>query len=93
MWLAGNLAHYSPDQPQVLIDGLPHRAPWVDLKDMRAKGAMLVWNVGDLTHLPPVFAAAAPNAQVGTAFILPERRPGTGVEHIGWAILLPQSSP
>ena len=48
MWLAGNLAHYSPDQPHVLIDGLPRRAPWIDLADMRAKGALLVWDVGDL---------------------------------------------
>jgi hypothetical protein len=93
MWLAGNLAHYSPDQPQVLIDGLPQRAPWIDLKDMQAKGAVLVWHVGDLTHLPAAFAAAAPNAHVGTPFILPGRRPGNSVEHIGWAILLPQSSP
>jgi hypothetical protein len=60
---------------------------------MQAKGAVLVWNVGDLTHLPPVFAAAAPNAQVGTPFILPARRFGTSLEHIGWAILPPQSSP
>jgi hypothetical protein len=27
MWDGGNLAHYSPDQPEVLIDGLPRRAP------------------------------------------------------------------
>ena len=31
MWDGGNLAHYSPDQPEVLIDGLPRRAPWIDL--------------------------------------------------------------
>jgi hypothetical protein len=53
---------------------------------------VLVWNVGDLTHLPAAFAAIAPNAQVGTPFTLPARRFGTSVEHIGWAILLPQSS-
>jgi 4-amino-4-deoxy-L-arabinose transferase-like glycosyltransferase len=93
MWLAGNLAHYSPDQPHVLIDGLPNRAPWVDLRDMQEKGAVLVWNTGDLTKLPDAFAAVAPNAQVGTPFVLPARRPGSGVEHIGWAILPPKSSP
>jgi hypothetical protein len=93
MWLAGNLAHYSPDQPHVLIDGLPRRAPWVDLRDMQAKGAVLVWNIGDLTQVPAAFAAIAPNAQVGPPFILPARRFGTSIEHIGWAILLPQSSP
>ena len=37
MWDAGNLAHYSPDQPQVLIDGEPARAPWIDLDDLRQR--------------------------------------------------------
>jgi hypothetical protein len=43
MWDGGNLAHYSPDQPQVLIDGLPQRAPWIDLNEVRKKGAIVVW--------------------------------------------------
>jgi 4-amino-4-deoxy-L-arabinose transferase-like glycosyltransferase len=89
MWLAGNLAHYSPDQPHVLIDGLPQRAPWVDLDDLRAQGAVLVWDVGD-PHLPAQFAAIAPSAQVGTPFTLPARRFGSTPEHVGWAILMPQ---
>ncbi len=90
MWLGGNVGHYSPDHPQVLIDGLPRRAPWINLADLRAKGAMLVWNVGDLNHLPAPFAAIAPTAQVGTPFTLPARRFGISVEHIGWAVLMPQ---
>ena len=90
MWLAGNLAHYSPDQPHVLIDGLPRRAPWVDLAEMRAKGALLVWDVGDLQKLPGPFAALAPNAKVGTPFTLPTRRIGKTLEHVGWAILMPK---
>ena len=90
MWLAGNLAHYSPDQPHVLIDGQPRRAPWVDLAEMRAKGALLVWDVGDLQKLPGPFAALAPNAKVGTPFTLPTRRIGKTLEHVGWAILMPQ---
>ena len=90
MWLAGNLAHYSPDQPHVLIDGLPRRSPWVDLAEMRRRGALLVWDVGDLQKLPASFAALAPNAEVGTPFTLPARRFGKTLKHIGWAILLPQ---
>jgi 4-amino-4-deoxy-L-arabinose transferase-like glycosyltransferase len=90
MWLGGNVGHYSPDRPRVLIDGLPRRAPWIDLDDLRAKGAVLVWNVGDLQHLPAPFAAIAPAAQVGTPFTLPARRFGVGEEHIGWAVLMPQ---
>jgi hypothetical protein len=90
MWLGGNVGHYSSDHPEVLIDGLPRRAPWIDLHDLRAKGAVLVWNVGDLQHLPAAFAAVAPNAQVGTPFALPARRFGSTVEHYGWAVLMPQ---
>jgi hypothetical protein len=90
MWLGGNVAHYSPDQPSVLIDGLPRRAPWINLDDLRAKGALLLWNVGDLEHLPSAFAAIAPEAKVGEPFTLHARRFGAGVEHIGWAILQPK---
>jgi 4-amino-4-deoxy-L-arabinose transferase-like glycosyltransferase len=90
MWLAGNLAHYSPDQPHVLIDGLPRRSPWIDLADMRAKGAVLVWETGDFQKLPAQFAALSPNAKVGTPLTLPARRFGNTLEHIGWAILMPQ---
>jgi 4-amino-4-deoxy-L-arabinose transferase-like glycosyltransferase len=90
MWLAGNLAHYSPDQPHVLIDGLPRRSPWVDLAEMRRQGALLVWDVGDLQKLPAPFAALAPDAKVGAPFTLPARRFGKTLEHIGWAILMPQ---
>jgi hypothetical protein len=90
IWLGGNVGHYSSDHPQVLIDGLPRRSPWIDLADLRAKGAVLVWNMGDLAHLPAEFAAVAPSAQVGTPFTLPARRFGIGTEHIGWAVLMPQ---
>jgi 4-amino-4-deoxy-L-arabinose transferase-like glycosyltransferase len=91
MWIGGNVAHYSPDHPEVLIDGLPPRAPWIDLDDLRAKGAILVWEIGDLDHLPPAFAAVAPSAQIGAPFTLPPRRHfGTRPETFNWAILMPQ---
>jgi 4-amino-4-deoxy-L-arabinose transferase-like glycosyltransferase len=89
MWDGGNLAHYSPDQPEVLIDGLPRRAPWIDLADLRNKGAIVVWTGGDTAHLPAEFAAVAGTADVGAPFDLPMRR-GTGALHVGWAILKPQ---
>ena len=88
MWDGGNLAHYSPDQPQVLIDGLPRRAPWIDLNDLRAKGAVVVWTQGDTERLPAQFAAIAGNAEVGVPFTLSPRR-GDSMTHVGWAILKP----
>ena len=89
MWDGGNLAHYSPDQPEVLIDGLPRRAPWIDLDDLRDKGAMLVWTQSDPRQVPAAFAAIAPSAEIGTPFDLPMHR-NDGVVHVGWAILKPR---
>jgi hypothetical protein len=89
IWDGGNLAHYSPDQPQVLVDGLPARAPWIDLADLRDKGAILVWTQGDSNQIPASFAAVAPGAELGAPFDLPMRR-GGGAIHVGWAVLKPQ---
>jgi 4-amino-4-deoxy-L-arabinose transferase-like glycosyltransferase len=89
MWDGGNLSHYSPDQPRVLIDGLPARAPWIDLADLREKGAILVWTQGDPKQIPTAFAAVAPAAELGAPLDLPMRH-GDGTIHVGWAILKPQ---
>ena len=91
-WDGGNVAHYAAQRPQprVLIDGLPRAAPWIDLADLRARGAVLVWTDGDLHALPPGFAAIAPGAEIGTPFELPLHR-DDGTVHVGWAILRPQS--
>ena len=89
MWDGGNLALYSPDQPQVLIDGKPARAPWIDLADLRKKGAIVVWTESDPVVLPAQFAAVAAGAELGAPFDLPMRR-GFGEVHVGWAIVKPQ---
>jgi hypothetical protein len=90
MWLGGNVAHYSPDHPEVLIDGLPRRAPWIDLDDLRAKGAILVWQTDDFNHPPPELAAVAASAKVGPPLMLPPRRFSAALAGFGWAILMPQ---
>ena len=92
MWNGGNVAHYSGlhPQPRVLIDGLPRRAPWIDLADLRARGAVVVWTDGDLNLLPESFAAVAAGAEIGAPFALPFRR-GEHVLRVGWAVLRPQA--
>ena len=76
-------------QPRVLIDGLPDHAPWIDLADLRARGAAVVWTEGDPHVLPANLAAAAPGAEIGAPFDLPYHR-GDGTVHVGWAILPPE---
>ena len=91
MWDGGNVSHYAPSHPRVLIDGKPERAPWIDLNDLRARGAVVVWTAGDLNALPVEFRNIAADAAVQPPFLLPFRR-GDQVLNVGWAILLPQPS-
>jgi len=89
MWNGGNVAHYAPTHPRVLVDGEPERAPWIDLDDLRKKGAAVVWNTGDLRTLPKEFRAIGAGAKVQTPLQLHSRR-GDSSLSIGWAILRPQ---
>jgi hypothetical protein len=88
MWVGGNIAHYAAERPRVLIDGNPRRAPWIDLADLKAHGAAVVWVVGERTSVPAEYRVVAPDAQVGPPFTLPARN-GVGTIEVGWAILPP----
>lgn len=89
MWTGGNVSHYAPERPRVLIDGQPARAPWIDLGDLVAKGAAVVWTEGDPRMLPPAFRAVAADAEAQEPFVLPYRR-GRGAVIVGWALLRPR---
>ena len=90
MWDGGNVAHYAPERPRprLLIDGDPRRAPWIDLADLNAKGAVLVWTDSDPKVLPAKLARIAAKAEVGVPFNLPYDH-SDSVAHVGWAILRP----
>ncbi len=89
MWDGGNVAHYAREQPRVLIDGDWRRAPWIDLGDLRSKGAVVVWTGSDPTVMPLALRGVAGDAQIQPPFTLPFRR-GDHVLTVGWAILRPQ---
>jgi hypothetical protein len=91
MWDGGNVAHYAPEHPRVLIDGKPQRAPWIDLADLRSKGAVVVWTAGDLHTIPVQFRTIAADAAVQPPLLLHYRR-GDSNLYVGWAILLPRPS-
>lgn len=89
MWVGGNVSHYAPERPRVLIDGNPRRAPWIDLGDLRSKGAIVVWVTGLPRQLPPAYRAVADDAELQEPFSLPYRN-GVGSVTIGWAVLRPR---
>jgi 4-amino-4-deoxy-L-arabinose transferase-like glycosyltransferase len=88
MWVGGNVGHYAPERPRVLIDADPRRAPWIDLADLKRRGAIVVWTSGDPQTLPPAWRAIAADAQTQPPLRLPFRS-GAGTLAVGWAILRP----
>jgi hypothetical protein len=90
MWDGGNISHYAPERPRVLIDGNPNRAPWIDLGDLRARGAIVVWTGNaDPRVVPPAYRAIAADAEVQPPFSLPFHIAGP-VVRVGWALLRPR---
>jgi hypothetical protein len=89
MWTGGNVSHYAPEHPRVLIDGSPRRAPWIDLGDLKARGAVVVWTEGDPRVLPVAFRDIALDAEIQEPFSLPYLR-GAGAVPVGWAVLRPR---
>ena len=89
MWLGGNISRYSAERPRTLIDGKPERAPWIDLADLRRRGAVVIWTDGDRTTVPPNYAPLAPDAEVQPPLTLPMRW-GNGEMTFGWAIVRPE---
>ena len=93
MWDGGNVAHYSGAATAAAgLDRrrLPRRAPWIDLADLRARGAVMVWTEGDPNMLPRALAAIGAGCGNGHAVRSPAHR-GNGTVHVGWAILRPQA--
>lgn len=88
MWVGGNIAHYAPGHPRVLVDGKPARAPWIDLGALKSHGALVVWTDGDPTTLPAAFREIAEGARVQAPLTLPAQN-GEGTVVVGWAILPP----
>jgi len=86
MWVGGNVAHYATSHPRVLIEGNPARAPWIDMADLRRRGALVVWEGSDPSVIPVGLRTVAADAAVQPPLTLHYLR-GRGMTTFGWAIL------
>ena len=87
MFCAGNIAVYGTSHPDVLLDGIPEHAPWIDTARIKREGALIVWRgtgacpealrsfgpIAAETHiqLHPRTGAAVPDLSYGLAVIAP----------------------
>ena len=101
-WPAGNVAQYLPAQPggrpSVYIDGDPERAAWLDDAQVRANGAVFVWEAasGDVMEKPAAtppgdWSKRFPALQVQPPMEITARRFGRDFKvQVGWGLLAPQ---
>jgi hypothetical protein len=91
--VASLIALASPSRPSVYDAAAPARTPWTNEADMRQRGAILVWPIGDTVGAPPAaLRARFPElvAEVPQTF----ERPVQGwlpTIRIGWAVIRPQA--
>jgi len=85
---AGSVCVYHESHPELIIDGVPSRAPWIDLRRIAMEGAALVWEGTDEPpwidqfgareaierfDLPLRTTAAVAPRRMSMAFIAPQR--------------------
>jgi hypothetical protein len=92
--LAALVALGASSRPDVFRPEAPERSPWVTLKDVQARGAVVLWRATDTRGLPPADVVAAwpglvpevPQAfETGLDLLRPPLR-------IGWGVIRPPSA-
>jgi 4-amino-4-deoxy-L-arabinose transferase-like glycosyltransferase len=78
-WLAGNVSCYAPQRPSMYSSGAvgycvldPRAAPWLSEDEIRRRGAVLLWDAGELgDELPEIMRLRFPHAQAQPPIVLP----------------------
>lgn len=60
-WAGGNVGFYSEDHPAVMIEWNEKIAPWIDVKEMKKKGAIFIWDITGNEELPAEVKQQYPN--------------------------------
>jgi hypothetical protein len=70
---ANLVAVYSADHPRVIVHGDPDLSPWIDLADVKRRGAVLIWDWGFSAGIPKNIRAIFPEAELQPGLMLPRR--------------------
>ncbi len=66
-----NVAVYSRDRPHVIVHGNPDLSAWIDVADVKRRGALLIWQ--GPAALPAELKARFPGARLQMPLTLPQR--------------------
>jgi 4-amino-4-deoxy-L-arabinose transferase-like glycosyltransferase len=71
---ANLVAVYSADRPHVIVHGDPDLSPWIDLADVRRRGAVFIWDWGwSQLGIPENIEATFPDAELQPRLMLPRQ--------------------
>ncbi len=81
----------APSRPSLFLAATPARSPWVSMRDIRAKGAIVVWPTTDTSGTPPAaiqedFPDLVPEVPRAFERTVQGRLP---LLRIGWALIRP----
>lgn len=92
-WLAGLIGLYGPDRPSILLRE-PEHSPWIEPQALRAKGAIVVWQIRDGARpgMPESYRIGGMTSveQEPLAFAWPLGLPIAPIA-VGWAIVAPRA--
>jgi hypothetical protein len=82
-------------RPSLFLEATPERSPWVSIRDVRTKGAIVVWPTTDTAGTPPQaikedFPDIVPEVPRAFERAVQGRLP---LLRIGWAVIRPQLPP
>jgi len=85
-WIGGSICVYHPEHPDLVLDGMPLRCPWIDLSRISTEGAVLVWDGG----ADPVWLEKFGSHTPVEHFVIPMRTSAkVAGKELGLAIILP----
>ncbi len=89
-WLAGNVIFFSRDSPRMFHDASLHYSPWIEVDDIRRRGAVLLWPAARGGEMPEQMRALFPAAEDRAPLVIREMMLRHEREwRIGWAFLRP----
>lgn len=89
---ANNVAVYSPDRPHVVVHGDSRLSPWIDIVDLKRRGAVVVWQKSSLAEaMPDGLLVTHSRAEVRPPLVLPRQTPyPRNPVTIGYAFVRPE---
>lgn len=89
-WLAGNVIFFSPDSPQMFHDASLRHSPWIDVVEVRRRGAVLLWSAARDREMPEQMRTLFPTVEHRAPLVIRAMtRRGEREWRIGWALLPP----